>query len=78
MSNPNCDKLGHLTTGTRVMCAECYNKQANAVKRVRELHYEDEYGQCAVCVMLNIYEESIGNEPYPCPTIQALNGEQSC
>ena len=37
MSNPNCDKLGHLTTGTRVMCAECYNKQANAVQRVREL-----------------------------------------
>lgn len=37
MPNPNCDKLGHLKNGTRVMCAECYNKQANAVKRVREL-----------------------------------------
>lgn len=37
MANPNCDKLGHLTTGTRIMCAECYNKQANAIQRVREL-----------------------------------------
>lgn len=64
MPNPNCNKLGHLTTGTRVMCAECYNKQANAVKRVRELHTKV-ITLCTIC-----------EELYPCPTIRALDGEQ--
>lgn len=67
MPNPNCDKLGHLTTGTRVMCAECYNKQANAVKRVRELHKPFSKLEiiCDSCACI-----------YPCPTIEALDCEQ--
>lgn len=76
MSNPNCDKLGHLKNGTRIMCAQCYNKQANAVKRVRELHKPwNDLGEqwCEHCKSGKQDTEPV---KYPCPTIKALDGDK--
>lgn len=40
----------------------------NAIERVREIHSETKWNQCAHC--------SEWYEDWPCPTIKALDGEQ--
>jgi len=51
---------------TAVQYIELNKQKTEAIQRVRELHYEyPDTGDCAGC-----------NHIYPCPTIQALDGEQ--
>jgi hypothetical protein len=48
-----------------------YNDQEDAINRVLDLHREDVEGHCPAC------RKDVGYESYPCPTIKALDGEQS-
>ena len=43
-----------------------------AIQRVRELHYKDEYGFCSECY----WQSDCLIEEYPCRTLKALEGEQ--
>lgn len=49
--------------------AEIYSE---AIQRVRELHYKDEYGFCSECY----WQSDCLIEEYPCRTLKALDGEQ--
>jgi hypothetical protein len=50
------------------------NKANEAISRVRELHQQDgDY--CAVCERRGGGYSSGQRIPYPCPTIEALNGD---
>ena len=51
------------------VCAEIEPLQ-EAIRQVRELHYEY-IGECVVC------GDGLNGVPYPCPTIKALDGEQT-
>lgn len=71
-TDPALGLIGMQTENLRYLMNEAYR----AVQRVRELHkpynpYEDAYfcGECFV------FEYDYGHAPYPCPTIQALEGD---
>jgi homoserine trans-succinylase len=53
-----------------------------AIERVRKLHEPYKYDllidaqACSECSQINKHGMSVFGVPYPCPTIQALDGEQ--
>jgi hypothetical protein len=48
-----------------------------AICRIRQLHKPAEYNPtvCVECTRLISYQRPLAEAQYPCPTIQALNGE---
>lgn len=52
-------------------------EMADKIKRVRELHKDDSTGNCTTCMETHWTPHKVALPmPYPCPTIQALDGEQ--
>jgi len=63
---------------TAVQYMELNKQKTEAIQRVRELHFDNGFGNCITCYQSweNGFSVSVFPIVYPCPTIKALDGEQ--
>lgn len=46
------------------------------IQQVRDLHKPNENDECSICAYAVNFMGGLDYEPYPCPTIRYLDGEQ--